>query len=277
MKNTKQDTLTIRPVSKLPYFNLRELFEYRHLLWSMVWKKIRLDFDDMYLGFFWAIARPLTMVAIFVFIRDYSGANMYVNIAYPLYIYSGLALWFQFREATMATARSVKRDAGLIKKVYYPRLITPMVPAISQLYNLSIAMVPLVCMMLWYGVYPGWLIILLPMVLLQVTVFVLGLGMVFACLVIVRTDFEKFLNLSLYIGLFVSPVLFAPEMIPEKGRIIFFLNPMAGTLQAFRSCLFHGYPFPGWQFAYSVFMTIALLAVGITMYRRAEVYFADRL
>jgi lipopolysaccharide transport system permease protein len=243
----------------------------------MIWKKIRLDFDDMYLGFFWAIARPLAMVAIFVFVRDFSGANMHVTISYPLYLYSGLILWFHFRDATMATARSVMRDAGLIKKIYYPRLITPIVPSISQLYTLAFAMIVLVLMMLWYGVYPGWRIIFLPLALLQCTILILGIGMIFACLILIKSDFERFLNLGLYLGLFVSPVIFAPEMIPQRGRVIYFLNPMAGTLLAFRSSLFHDFPFPVWQFTYSVVTTVLLLVVGIKMFRKAEIYFADKL
>lgn len=272
-----QQEIIISPVSKLGHFNISEILRYRHLLWTMIWKDIRIDYDEMILGVLWAIALPLSMLAIFTLFRNYSGANMYVNISYPLYLYSGLILWFHFREATMNTARSVARDAGIIKKIYYPRIITPIVPAISRLYTLGIATIPLIFMMFWYGFFPGWRIILLPFVLIQCTVLIMGIGMIFACLSIIKDDFNRFLTICLYLGLFVSPVIFAPEMIPEKGRFVYFLNPMAGTLLAFRSCLFQKFPFPFWQFIYSLFLSLILIVIGVVMYKKTEIYLADKL
>ncbi|MFC1829870.1 ABC transporter permease [Thermodesulfobacteriota bacterium] len=272
-----QQEIIIRPVSKLGHYNFHELYRYRYLLWSMIWKDIRINFDDMILGVFWAISLPLSMLVIFVFVRNYSGANMYVNISYSLYLYSGLILWFHFREATASTARSIMRDAGIIKKVYYPRIISPIVPSVSRLYTLSIAMLPLILMMIWYRTYPDWKIVFLPVVLVQCTVLILAIGMIFACLSVIKNDFEKFLSICLYLGLFVSPVIFAPEMIPKKGRIVYDLNPMVGTLLAFRSSLFHNFPFPIYQFTYSLLFSVILLIVGIIMYQKTEKYMADKL
>ena len=267
----------IKPPSKLAHLDLKALYRYRHLMWSMVRKRVRLDFDDMYLGFFWAIARPLAMLAIFVFVRNRSGANMHVSISYPLYLYSGLILWFHFRETVRQAARSFAKDAGLMKKVYYPRLISPIVPVVARLNTLAIAMVPLILLMFWHRNYPNWRIILLPLVLLQCMFLVLGIGIIVACLSLTKKDVERALNLCLYLGLFVSPVIFAPDMIPSKGRIFYFLNPMAGTLLAFRSSLFHDFPFPLWQFTYSVFISLLLFLISILVFQRTEIYIADKL
>jgi len=272
----KEETV-IRPPAALAHLDLRALYRYRHLMWSMVRKRVRLDLGDMYLGFFWAIARPLAMLAIFVFVRDFSGADMHVTISYPLYIYSGLILWFHFRETVMAAARSFAKDASIMKKVYYPRLISPIVPVIARLSTLAIAMVPLILLMFRHRAYPNWRIILLPLVLLQCMILVLGVGIIVACLSLTKKDIEKLLNLCLYLGLFVSPVVFAPDMIPQRGRIVYFLNPMAGTLLAFRSSLFHDFPFPVWQFAYSAAMSLLLFVISILVFRRVEIYIADKL
>ena len=273
----QQEEIIIRPPSKFVHLDLRELYRYRHLMWSMVRKRIRLDLGDMYLGFFWAIARPLAMLVIFVFVRDLSGADMRVTISYPLYLYSGLILWFHFRETVMSAARSFAKDAGIMKKVYYPRLISPIVPVVARLSTLAIAMIPLVLLMLWHHAHPNWRIILFPLVLLQCMILVLGVGIIVACLSLTKKDLEKLLNLCLYLGLFVSPVVFAPDMIPEKGRIIYFLNPMAGTLLAFRSGLFHDFPFPLWQFAYSSVMSLLLFTISLLVFRRVDIYIADKL
>ena len=275
-KNTINHTV-IRPIDKSGYFDLGELLSYRHLIWSMVSKTIRLNFDDISIGFFWAIARPLAMVAIFSFVKIKSGANMHVSITYPLYLYSGLVLWFNFREATMATSKSVMREAGLMKRIYYPRMVTPLVPVISQLYNFAIGLIPLFIMMLFYQVYPNWRIVLLPVVIIQCALFILSLGMIFSCLILFKADFEKLLMLCLYLGLFISPVIFAPELIPERAQFLYFANPMAGTLLAFRSCLFSDFPFPLWEFIYASILSIILLITAVKLYSKTESYFADKL
>jgi len=276
-KKSDSGPLVIRPLDRENFLNLCELASYRHLLWSMVSKSIRLEFNQLALGYFWAVARPLAMVLIFTFIKNRSGANLHVEISYPLFLYSGIILWFYFRDATMAAAKSVLKDAGVMKRIYYPRMITPMAPVLSHHYGLLIAFLPLILLMIAYGTYPGWRLVLLPLVLLQCSMLVLGIGLIFACLIIVKADFERLLNLCLYLGLFVSPVIFAPEMIPERVRGVYFINPMAGTLLAFRSCLFQQFPFPLWQFAYSSGLTALLFFVGARMYRRAESYLADHL
>ena len=275
--NTTKEETIIRPPSKVVRLDLRELYKYRHMLWSMVWRDIRLQFDEIYLGFFWAVARPLAMVLIFTLLKRFSNANMSETISYPLYAFSGLIFWFYFLEATTATMKSVSKDAGLIKKIYFPRLITPIVPTISNLSTLGLAMIPLLIMMIWNGVYPGWRVIFLPLVIFQCLLLIMGVGTMFASLSLTNKDFEKFLNLVLYLGLFISPVIYSPEMIPSKAQVIYFLNPMAGTLLAFRSCMFNDFPFPFLQWGYSVAFSFVILIVGTTMYRRAEVYFADKL
>src|SRR5688572_13997518 len=98
------------------------------MLKALVWRNIRVQFDEMYLGFVWVLMRPLLYVFVLVAFRNLSSANTYVSIPYPLYVYSGLILWFYFLESTTETAGAVKADAHLMTKVYYPRLITPMVP-----------------------------------------------------------------------------------------------------------------------------------------------------
>jgi lipopolysaccharide transport system permease protein len=269
--------IVIEPRAGSGRVDLGEIYGYRHMLWSMVWKDIRLQYDEVYFGFFWAVSRPVVMVAIFALIQRFSSADMGVTIPYSLYVYSGIILWYYFLEAIVGTSRSVTRDADLIKKVYFPRLISPMVPVISGLYTLALSLVPLVIMMAWLGVYPDLKLALLPAVLLQAVMLSMGVGSIFAVLSISTRDYEKFLNLALYAGMFVSPVIFAPDMIPEKGRVIYFLNPMAGSLLAFRSCLFAEFPFPVWQWAYSVAFSVAALLFGTRIYGKAEAYFADRL
>ena len=272
-----QQEIVIRPPSKSLNLDLRELYRYRNLIWNLVWRDIRVQFDEMYLGVTWATARPLLMVTIFALFRKLSGANLHVPIPYVVYLYSGLILWFYFLEATNITSKSIQKNASLITKIYFPRVINFIVPVIASLYGLAIAILPLFCMMIWQQVYPGWRIVLLPLVLGQCMLLVLAVGTIFASLSLESKDFDKLLSQILYIGLYVSPVIFAPGLIPSAARTIYFLNPIAGTLLAFRSCLFDDFPFPWWQWIYSSIATLFLLAIGTVIYKRVEAFIADKL
>ena len=273
----KEEEVLIRPVSKLKDLSLRDLYKYRHILWRMVYREIRLTYDNLSLGFFWSAALPLTMMFTFVILKRFSRANMFETVPYSIYAYSGLIMWFNFREACAKTMYSVGKDSNLIKKVYFPRLYLPMVPIIAAYYNLALAAVPLVIMMLVTGLYPGFRILLLPVVLFQYSLLVFGIGTIFTTLSLIKKDFERLLILVLYVGLFISPVIYAPDMIPAKVRSIYLLNPMAGTLLAFRSCLFYDFPFPFWLFMYSSLVSVIFLIVGTIMFKKAEIYFADKL
>lgn len=269
--------IIITPPSRSLKLNFREIYQYRHLIWNLVRRDIRVQFNQMYLGVIWATARPLLMVAIFALFRNLSGANLYVHIPYAVYVYSGLILWFYFLEATTLTSKSIEKNANLITKVYFPRIISLIVPGLASFYNLGIAMFPLFLMMLWQGVYPDWHVIFLPLVLLQCFLLVLGVGLVFASLALDAKDFDKLLSQILYIGLYVSPVIFAPGLIPEAARPIYFLNPMAGTLLAFRASLFADFPFPWGQWLYAIFATFAILVLGLIIYQKIEAFIADKL
>ena len=261
----------------LAHIDFGELYEYRHMLWSMIKKSVRIQFSELYLNIIWSFARPLLMLAVFIFIKNYSGADMHVVISFPLYLYSGLIFWFYFIESTNATAKSVEKDAGLMKKIYFPRLISPIVPIVANLYSFAMSAIPLIIMMIWQSCYPGWNLMLLPLIVLQSMILILGVGTMFASFAILSKDAEKFLKLILYVGLFLSPVIYSPDKIAAKGQFIYFLNPMAATLLAFRSCLFSDFPFPLWKWLYSVVFSLVFLLVGVRMYRRAEIYFADQL
>jgi len=267
----------IEPPQGLDLARLRELPKHRALLAALVRRQIRLDFSRMHLGVAWAMARPLVMLGVFGLFRHLSEARIGVTIPYPLYLYAGLIYWFSFTETVTGVAGSIRRDAGLIRKVYYPRLLTPLVPVIANLLSLTVASLPLVAMMAWWRIGPGWSILLLPLVLLQTSALALGLGLVFAALTLASRDWERFLALALYVGLFVSPVIFGPEMIPEEALIALYANPMAGTLLAFRAAIFDVLAFPWAAWSWSLACSIGILAAGVATFQRIERGLADRL
>jgi lipopolysaccharide transport system permease protein len=269
--------IVIRPAVDLGWPDLAECYRYRHILTALVWRNIRTQFDETYVGLGWVCVRPLLLVLVFVVFRRLANADAHVLIPYPLYIYSGLILWYYLIDASTDAAGAVKADAHLITKVYYPRLFAPLTPVLAHLASLAVAAVPLAIMAAWYGLPPGWRLLLVPAVLVQCAALSLGIGALVASLTLASRDWERTLGFAFYLGLFVSPVIYGPGMIPEAFRPVYFANPVAGTLLAFRACVFAAGDFPLWQWTYSVLFSAAVLLVGFRMFRSAEADFADRL
>ena len=274
--NSMKD-IVIRPPKSLAAIDFYELWGYRSLFRSMVTRRIKTEFDRQYLAWLWPVFRPLLMVLLFSLFRNYSQARVGVEIPYPLYAYGGLILWFMFTEATLETATSIKQNAGLIQKVYFPRIFSPLSSIISNFIVFGITIIPLGLMMLWFGVYPGWNVLLLPLVLVQIALLIMGVGCIFSALGLGSNDWDRFLTFALYAGLFVSPVIYAPSMIPENAQAIYSLNPMVGLLMAFRSTLFDGFPFPVGEWIYSSAFVIVIAALGIYMFQKVEKDIVDRL
>lgn len=269
--------IVIRPALSTFGVDLRELWQFRHLFAALVWRNVRVEFDATRLGSAWAVARPILFTLVFVLFRGFSGADTRVELPYALYVFSGLVLWTYFLDAATASAGAVHLDAALLTKVYYPRLLTPLVPVAASLVSIGIALVPLVVMMLWFGVYPGWPVLLLPVVLVLCVALALGVGTIVSALSIENRDWERALSFVLSIGLWLSPVIYAPSMIPDRLRDLYHLNPMVGILLGFRAALFDGFPIPVWELGYSAICAAVILTLGIWAFRRTEVQLADRL
>lgn len=254
-----------------------ELWRYRGVLWRKVGQRIRLQYDDMWLGFFWAVARPLIMMVVFWAFRGLSEARTGVTIPYPLYVYSGLVFWFFFMTSTRSVAASLSRDASLIQKVYYPRIISPISYLLAECYGLLLAAFPLLVMMWAWDEWPGWRLLLFPVVMGQFLLLDLGLGLIFSALSTLSRDWERFLQFALYTGLWVSPVIYSLDMIPIEYQRLYLANPMAGSLLGLRSTLFDQFAFPWFAWLYAVACTLGLLLVGLRAFGWCQRTVADRL
>ena len=271
------EEVIIRPPGAFAHLDLPELWRYRGTLWRKVRQRVRIEYDDMWLGLFWAVARPLIMVFVFWAFRGLSQARIGVQIPYVLYVYSGLVAWFYFTEVATAVAMSLVRDAGLIQKVYFPRLISPLSYLFGETYNLALAAIPLVIMMVALGEYPDGNLLLLPAVLAQLMLLALGVGMVFSSLVLLSRDWERVLQFSLYLGLWVSPVIYSLEMIPQRYTLLYLVNPVGGSLLALRAALFGSLDFPWHAWGYACVFSVVLAGIGLLMFQRSERNLTDRL
>jgi lipopolysaccharide transport system permease protein len=269
--------IVIRPSASPLTVQLRELWLYRHLFSALVWRNVRLEFDATRLGSIWAVSRPILFALVFGFFRNLSGANTYVDVPYVPYVYSGLLLWTYFTDAATNSASAIRTDVSLLTKIYYPRLLTPLVPTVSNLVTLAIGMIPLAILMAWFEIHPGWQLVLLPVVIVPCILLSLGLGLLVSALSLEDRDWERVLAFGLTIGLWLAPVIYAPDMIPHGVRDLYHLNPTAGMLLAFRAVMFDGIPFPVTEWLYSLVSSTAIFIVGLRVFRSTELRMVDRL
>ncbi|MCC6179033.1 MAG: ABC transporter permease [Chloroflexi bacterium] len=269
--------ILLRPSNGRLWPDMQELVQYRHLLWELVARNIRVNFEALNFAFLWPSARPLLYVFVFTTFRHLSSAKIGVELPYVLYVYSGLILWYYFIEAARGAAAALRADAPLLTKVYYPRVLSCAAPVIAGLASLGATFLPLVVMMAWTETWPGWRLIFLPLVIVQVMALALGFGLIFAALSLRYRDWDRVMQLCLYPGLWLSPVIYGPAMIPEWIRPAYLANPIAGSLLAFRLALFDNFETLLWPCLLSAVVALGVLLLGLRMFSRAEHLLVDRV
>lgn len=270
------DFYYIRPIPSRVSFE--DLWRVRWMFLSLIRTSALLPYSETRFGYFWTLLRPFIFLAVMVFIKQQSASRMGEDLPYPLFLYADLVLWWYVVDAVRASARSPFVYKGLITKIYYPRVITPAIPVLARLFDLAIQGGGVLFMMFLFWHFPGENFWLLPVALFNVLLLALGLGYLFAVAVVVFRDTERILDYLLYIGLFISPVLYAPALIPEEYRSLYaWLNPTVGPLSAFRAALFADAQMDFQPLVSSLVVSSILLVVGVAIFQRTQAGFAEKM
>lgn len=266
--------ITIRPMDGWVPVDLKELWEYRELLQTFVVRDIKVRYKQTALGATWAVIQPLFMMVVFTLFFGRLAKIPSEGIPYPIFSYAALLPWTLFAEGLSRSTGSMISNAGIMTKVYFPRLILPLSSAISPLVDFAIAFVILLGMMLYFGFYPTVNIIWLPAFILLALATSLGVGLWLSALNVQYRDFQYTVPFLIQLWLFASPVVYPSTLLPEPYRIIYGLNPMAGVIEGFRWALLGTTP-PNSLMAVSIGVAMAILISGAFYFRRMEKTFAD--
>jgi lipopolysaccharide transport system permease protein len=211
-------------------------------------------------------------------IRGIGATSDGMGLPFALYLYIGLVCWFFFTDGLMESASAVQRDSGVISKVFFPRIISPLVAVLANVADLLIGLVPVAAFMVFYGIRPGWPLLLLPVVVITLALLAFGAGLIFSRLILVMRDFERVLQLVTYVGFFASPIFHAPADIPENLRSVAQINPVSGVLLAARGCLLPDIStFPWMPLLASAAAALVLLVVGVALFRNMQDRLLERL
>lgn len=271
----------IQPGRGWASLQLREVWNYRELLFFLIWRDVKVRYKQTALGALWAILQPvMTMVVFTVFFGRLAkiGSD---GLPYPIFSYAGLLPWTFFAHGISTASQGLVHSSNLIRKVYFPRLILPISQVLSGLVDFAVASTILVAMMFYYGITPTAAIVYLPLLLLLALATSLGIGMWFAALNVEYRDVRYVVPFLMNLWLFVTPVIYpwsrVAEKLAEKGipGWIYGLNPMAGVVEGFRWALLGTGRRPDAVLIPSVIITLVLLVSGAFYFRRMERTFAD--
>jgi len=254
----------------------RDLFRYRELFYFLAWRDILVRYKQTVIGILWAVLRPFLTMLVFVFIFSKIAKLPSEGVPYPLMVFAGMLPWQLFATSLSEGGNSLISNANLISKVYFPRLIVPTSAVVVSFADFLISAVLLGVLMIYYGVWPGWHLLALPVFTLLALGASIGPSLWLAALNVEYRDFRYAVPFLVQFSLYVSPVGFTSAIVPEKWRLLYSLNPMVGVIDGFRWSISGGRSaifVPGLTIGCVVMS--ALLFSGIWYFRRTERTFAD--
>ena len=268
-----EPVIIIKPTTGWLSLQLRDIWEYRELLYFLTWRDVKVRYKQTVLGAAWALIQPVMLMIVFtLFIGRVT--NLQYAIPYPVVVYSGLLPWTLFAASLGASSESLISGANLVSKVYFPRLILPIAAAGSYLADFVVASTVLLGLMLYYDVQPNRAIILLPVMALFALITAIAFGIWLTALNVRYRDVHYIVPFAIQLGLFASPVAYQASAIPKDWLWLYDLNPMAGVIDGFRWALI-GEARPPAAILISVAVVFAVLFSGMAYFRRMERTFAD--
>ncbi|MCO6045369.1 ABC transporter permease [Aeoliella sp. ICT_H6.2] len=275
----QQEELVIEPKRGWIPIDFRELWRYRELLFFLVWRDVKVRYKQTVLGIAWAVLVPIFSVTVFTVIFG-NFANLKETLpahlvnAYPVYVYAGLLPWLFFSNAISMGGMSLVSQQQLLTKIYFPRLFVPTATVSGSLVDMGLSFGVFCALMAIYGVVPAPTILLLPLLVLMVWSASLGIAYTLSALTVSYRDFRFVVPFMVQGWQFLSPVVYPTTIVPERYRLIYALNPLAGIIEGFRSCIF-GTEVPWQMIGVSAVSTAALLVFGMFYFRKTERRFAD--
>jgi lipopolysaccharide transport system permease protein len=268
--------ILLKPPKGFSALNLRDLWIYRELVFFMIWRDIKVRYKQTLLGASWAILQPvMTMIVFTIFFGNLADVPS-DGVPYPIFTYTALLPWQLFSKALQDAARSLVANRHMITKVYFPRLVLPLSSIMAGLVDFAIALVVLVGLMVYYQTPLRWATLSLPLFLFMALITALGVGLWFAALNVLYRDIAYIMPFLAQFWMFITPIVYPASMVPERWRMLYYLNPMTGVVEGFRWAMLGTVPtLPINMILLSVVVSLVVLVSGLFYFRFMERLFAD--
>ena len=271
----ERPVIRIRPIHGRVSLQLTELWEYRELLFFLVWRDIKVRYKQTVLGASWAILQPFLTMVVFSLFFGKLAKMASDGLPYPIFSYTALVPWTFFATGLSQSSNSLITSQNLIKKVYFPRLVIPAATVLSGVVDFALAFSVLLAMMLFYGIYPTYGILWLPLLVVLALITALGVGLWLAVLNLQFRDIRYIVPFLTQFWLFATPIAYPSSLLEEPWRTLYAVNPMVGVVEGFRWALLDADTAPGPMILVSTAVALTLLVSGAFYFRRMEKVFAD--
>ncbi len=264
----------IEPPQKKVSLNLKELLLYKDLIFILIWREIKIRYKQTIIGTAWAIIQPVISMIVFTLLFDKMMNISSGNIPYPIFSFCALVPWTFFSHSLVKNSRCLIDNRNLLTKVYFPRLIYPLAATLGGFIDFFISFLFLIVLMIYYNIFPSIAIFLLPLFILLNMLAAFGIGLWLSAINVKYRDFLNILPFVTQIWLFITPVAYASDLIPEKFKFLYGLNPIAGVVEGFRWTVLGQTPSNQIVLS-SVLSTIIIFFSGLFFFKSREDYFTD--
>lgn len=268
--------IIIKPGGSWAALDIRELWRYRELFYLLVWRDLKVRYKQTLLGVLWAVLQPALTAFIFTIIFSRVARFETTDIPYWLFALSGFTFWTFTNSSVNFASNSLVHHKELVTKIFFPRIIVPTSAVGAYFVDLLLTMLVLFGGMIYYGAAVGWKIALVPVFMLFLLIITVSVSVFLAALNVRFRDVKFVVPFFLQVWLFISPVFYPSDWIPEKWRYVFALNPLSGCLDGFRHILF-GTELDVISLTISVSVAIVFVFVALAVFRGMEDDFADLL
>lgn len=254
--------------------DVRELWEFRELLYFLVWRNVRVRYKQTVLGALWAVLQPALFMIVFTAIFGRLAHLPSDNVPYPVFVYAGLLPWTFFASAITTSSLSLVNSANLITKIYFPRLIIPLSAVGVGLVDLAVASVLMIVLLVWYHIpITPWLA-LAPLFVVGAMIAAVGVGALLSALTVTYRDFRYVVPFAVQLWMYATPVVYAASLVSARWRLLFGLNPLTGMIEGFRASVLGRAP--DWSLVeLSAASVIGVLVIGVAYFQRVERRFVD--
>jgi lipopolysaccharide transport system permease protein len=254
----------------------RDLWRYRELFFFLAWRDILVRYKQTVFGIVWALGRPLITMLVFTLVFSKLAKLPSGGVPYPILVFAALLPWQFFSSSFSGAGDSLVSNAGMISKVYFPRLVIPASAVIVSFVDFLISGIILVGLMIWYGFMPSLRMLTLPVFICVAFAAAMGAGLWIASLNVKYRDFRIIVPFVVQFGLYISPVGFSSSIVPEQWRLLYSINPMVGVIDGFRWAILGGNTQLYWPgFLLSLVLVLVIFVTGIYYFRKTEKTFAD--
>ncbi len=268
-------SVVIRPAQGWAPLRLSAVWEYRELLYFLVWRDIKVRYKQTVAGAAWAILQPLLTMALFSVVLGRLVGMPTDGVPYPIFAYTALLPWQLFSHVLGASVGSLVASQGLITKVYFPRLVIPLATVLADLADFAVAFLVLLGMMVYYRIIPGVAVAFLPVLILLALGTALAVGLWLSVLNVHYRDIGQATPFLTQLWLFATPVVYPASLVPESWRWVLGLNPMTGVVEGFRWSLLGTGQAPGLLVGLSAVVAGLTLTGALYYFRRLEANLAD--